>query len=251
MPHVTEIPSTPKSSGCELKAACDCQSNVMQRAEIEEGKDAMASKEYTDRFPQHTAGVLRLAKPWFGSCRIILGVSAFASFTTAMALLLHELFFIGIIKTCTKYFPNKLFKAFEGTNPARGEVKVMRTTTTVNGDVKPVVGCGWMIKMIKFFVFTCGTTLAGNPHNVEYSRKVTKNGVWDTEKYLKTTPRPSLVEEELFDGSNVIDVHDHYRQGTLHMEGAWHTKTWWHRIFCTMLGVTITDCRLTAILRIA
>jgi hypothetical protein len=88
-----------------------------------------------------------------------------------------------------------VFKAFRGTNPARGETKVMRTTTTVNGVVGEVVGCGWMTKMMKSFVSTCGTTLPGTPHTVEYSRKVMRDGVWTTEEISKSTQRPSLVEE--------------------------------------------------------
>jgi hypothetical protein len=40
----------------------------------------------------------------------------------------------------------------------------------------------------------------------------------------------------------VIDVHDHYRQGTLGLERHWKTYTWWHKLFCTIAGVVYTDC---------
>ena len=38
-----------------------------------------------------------------------------------------------------------------------------------------------------------------------------------------------------------IDVHDHYRQGSLEMERNWTTRKWYHRIFTTILGICIVD----------
>ena len=56
----------------------------------------------------------------------------------------------------------------------------------------------------------------------------------------KEVPRPSLVEE-FYSCFSAIDVHDHYRQGSLEMERNWVTRKWYHRIFTTILGICIVD----------
>jgi hypothetical protein len=48
----------------------------------------------------------------------------------------------------------------------------------------------------------------------------------------------------LYDFFSVVDVHDHYRQGTLNIEEYWKTTTWWHRILATLLGMIFTDAYL-------
>lgn len=108
MPHVTKIARKPKGIGAELKSAADGESGVIIRLEVQEGKEAMANKEFMDRHAAHTAITLRLVQPWFGSKRVILADSAFASFNTCVALLCVGLYFIGIVKTASKFFP-KLF----------------------------------------------------------------------------------------------------------------------------------------------
>jgi hypothetical protein len=241
MPHVTKIPRKPKSSGCELKAAADVVSMIMLRLEIQEGKEAMRLKKFMNDYPHHVAVTLRLVEPWFRTGRIIKADSAFSSFLTAIALLKFGLFFIGIVKTATKCFPIKFLKAYESTNPARGDIKLLTTNAIIDGALKIVMAVGWMTKMMKFFVATVGTTMEGKPHSVELTRKVLKDGKFITEHYTKTTVRPDIVAE-LFNGFSVIDVADHYRQGILHIEAAWKTKTWWHRIFATILGIIVTDC---------
>lgn len=50
--------------------------------------------------------------------------------------------------------------------------------------------------------------------------------------------------EMLFDNFSTIDVHDHYRQGSLALEEGWKTQPWWHRIFAKLFGCIITDCFL-------
>jgi hypothetical protein len=55
--------------------------------------------------------------------------------------------------------------------------------------------------------------------------------------------RPKVVEQ-LFSGFSAIDVHDHYRQGSLAFETHWQTRTWWHRVFGSLLGMIMTDAFL-------
>jgi hypothetical protein len=55
--------------------------------------------------------------------------------------------------------------------------------------------------------------------------------------------RPVLVEK-FFNIFGRVDQHNHYRQGSLRMEEAWKTLTWWHRLVATILGIIFTDCYL-------
>ena len=65
---------------------------------------------------------LRCVSNWFGTGRLIVGDSAFASVATAVALLLSVgLHFIGIVKTTTLGFPKAIFSAWEQTNPRRSD----------------------------------------------------------------------------------------------------------------------------------
>jgi hypothetical protein len=46
---------------------------------------------------------------------------------------------------------------------------------------------------------------------------------------------------DYFDNFDWIDVHDHYQQGMLKLEMAWHTHKWHRRLERTLFGVVVTD----------
>ena len=48
-----------------------------------------------------------------------------------------------------------------------------------------------------------------------------------------------MVQE--FNCFSNIDVHNHYRQGSLAMEKSWRTHKWYHRIFTTVFGMCVVD----------
>lgn len=50
----------------------------------------------------HCAVALRLVFPWFGTGRLVIADAAFASLLTCTELLKRSLFFIGVLKGCTK-----------------------------------------------------------------------------------------------------------------------------------------------------
>jgi len=70
---------------------------------------------------------------------------------------------------------------------------------------------------------------------------VSLNGVETSTVIQKEIMRPQMIED-FFEYFSCIDIHDHLRQGSLKMEESWKTKTWWHRIFATVLGIIFTDC---------
>lgn len=65
----------------------------------------------------------------------------------------------------------------------------------------------------------------------------------ENDRYDLNIPRPQAIEMFFSCFSN-IDVHDHYRQGSLALERNWNTKTWWHRLFATLFGMVCTDAFL-------
>lgn len=53
-----------------------------------------------------------------------------------------------------------------------------------------------------------------------------------------------LAIQTFFDSFSSVDIHDHYRQGSLALERNWVTRTWWHRTFSTLLAMICTDAYL-------
>jgi len=99
-----------------------------------------------------------------------------------------------------------------------------------------------MTKVGKRIISTCSNGRTSQyEHIVERSRVIEVEGTLQAESYSKHTQQREVVEE-LFRCFSVIDVHDHYRQGTLALERHWKTHNWWHRLFCTVAGVVYTDC---------
>lgn len=246
IPHLTKIPRKPKSIGTELKCASDVSSGVIIKIEIQEGKEANDNKKYQNKYPFHTAVTLRLLEPWFNTGRVCIADSAFASFLTAITLLSFGFFFLGVVKTCTKEYPMAYIKNWGGLERHKGDVLLCSTDieVTINNTKKKydVYALGWMSKLLKTYVTTCGTTSTNEIHIVNRSKVVTNDetNVKTEVKYQKATSRPKVLVD-LYSGFNKVDVHDHYRQGTLSLESNIGTKKWWHRIFYTVLGVILTD----------
>ena len=95
------------SPGVELKDISDGITGRMLRVIIQEGKHRNATLEFEDKYQHTTACCMRLAKPWFGSGRVIAGDSWFASVQSAVAHQDHGLHAILLVKTATAGFPKK------------------------------------------------------------------------------------------------------------------------------------------------
>ena len=98
----------------------------------------------------------------------------------------------------------------------------------------------WYDKKVKCLVSTCGTTLEGTPHKKKRWR--INNG--RSETFYKEVKRQKM-SEDYFEGASVIDVDNHLRQYGLALEQSWSTKSWSHRVFSTLLGISECDAFLS------
>jgi hypothetical protein len=108
-------------------------------------------------------------------------------------------------------------------------------------DPWPLLAVGWHDCKLKTFIASRGHTQRGSDSIRLRHAKVDVERVQFTERRVKSVKRPNVVEL-LCKYFSAVDIHDHLIQGSLNMEESWETKTWWHRIFATMLGVIFADC---------
>ena len=217
--------------GVELKDAACAETKVIIALQIQEGREAMASKEYVDQYTKAgTAVVLRLTQPWHGSGRVVNGDSAFASVTTAMACQDKGLHFTGLVKKATTMFPKKYFDMQEYVNNGSSE------TLTASIDGNTFIAPCWADTTRKYFISTHNTTLDGNPHGKKRWREIDDNEEHGTEVVYQYTKRTRLVHD-YFAAASVIDISNHARQSGLALETAWVTQHWDHRVISTILGI--------------
>jgi hypothetical protein len=217
----------------------------MYRVELMQGKVLQRAKEFSAEFGEGTAVTLRLMKPLWGSGRTIVGDSAFASVKMAGQALEHGLHFQGPVKTAHKGFPAAFFKAWatqqDGALVPWGNHKVVTSMITLtDGSTKPILAFAWRDKKAKHIISTNGTTLPGHPMPKDRHRIDMVDGIPTTVAYTKWMPRPAVLEQ-MHSNFSVVDIHNHYRQGVLRVEVWWSTKTWWHRIFASLFGMTVVD----------
>jgi hypothetical protein len=241
LPHQTKIIRKPVSKGTEIKAIADGQTGILLGLDIMEGKEKQHLKRYHDQYGEGTAIVLRLSEPYKSSGRTVVADSAFASVKTLIQVENHlGLYFMGMVKTATKEYPMKALKEWSGTLPSRGSFKVFKSKTPKENDFYAMC---WADKKPKTLISNRGTTLQGRPSVRTRHKKIIDNGIESTIRYEISVPRPEMVEL-FYSRFSAIDVHDHYRHGSLRLEREWLTKKWWHRIFDTVFGMVLTDAYL-------
>lgn len=258
LPHVTKIQRKPEGIGAEIKAVCDGETNIMLGLDLMEGKAAQQAKRYAGLgLGEGCAVMLRLCEPWFGTYRIVHADSAFSSVRTANELARNHLFFMGAVKTAHREFPKAYFlslaeKNEQGVRMQRGEYRLMQSFTdpegtpnargnVQNGEMAAIYAMCWYDRKPQCVVSTCcGTTAQGNDAVRARHKKVVQDGNYVTQRYETRIPRPKLIET-FFQCFSNIDVHDHYRQGSLKMEKSWKTHKWYHRIFATVFGICVVD----------
>lgn len=65
-----------------------------------------------------------------------------------------------------------------------------------------------------------------------------ETGEWIT--YFTAIPCVQLIKD-YFAGAIAIDVHNHFRQGSIGLEHVWKTTKWYHRLFSTLFTTCVVD----------
>lgn len=242
LPHSTKIISKPKGVGTELKSLVDCDTGIMLRLDIVEGKERQKLKQYHKEGAATTAQVLRLAEPYFTSERTVVADSYFSSVNTLKSLAVNGMYFMGCVKTAHSHFPRKYLKLWSdhAPPPSRGAHICLESTYLLNGKEMKMYALGWKDLQLKTLVSNRETTAPGTPSVRKRSKVVEKDGKQATERYTIEVQRPKMVEA-FYDHFSGVDQHNRYRQGILSIEAKWATKKWWHRVFATVFGMILTD----------
>ena len=119
------IPRKPTPLGIMLKTLVDTASGILLNADIVEGAEEDAKKEYNTQWGKSTGCTLRLCKPWHGKSRIVIGDSWFGSYRTGVALIKHGCFMVMNVKTGHKHFPKNKLKGIVKKRGDTHHVKVV------------------------------------------------------------------------------------------------------------------------------
>jgi hypothetical protein len=135
---------------------------VYINADLVEGADVDATKEFYSEFGATTGTTLRLVKPWRGSRRVIIGDAWFGSKKTCEEL--AEFGFRGILslKTAHRGYPKKYMLS---KIPNRGDVYAMETKVNLGyegeGEELSIYAAGHRDKRPMLLVSTCGLLVDG------------------------------------------------------------------------------------------
>jgi len=241
-PSVMKIARKPKGVGSEFKSLADGETGVLLRLDPKEAKSVMNLKPYAS-LGAGTAAPLRLTKHLWGSKRCLVGDSAFASLKLSKELRDKGIYFHGIVKTAHTGYPKKWCEEWLDNDPDRGDwVGFHHRDDATENDY---YGCVWKDCKGKMIISNCSSLHEGEPAKKRRHKKVERDGRVVCAIVEKAVRRPKMIED-VFKYFSVIDVHDHYRQGSLHLETTWKTTKWWHRVFTTIYGMTITDAFLAS-----
>ena len=237
MPHVTKLKEKPRGIGLMIKNVCE--SETMLTIELVADKDEMARREFTVELGSGTAYLLRLTKSQWGSGRIVVADSAFASVKSAVELKRKGLYFIGHVKTAHRKCPKKFMKEREYRR--RGDHCV--ATSTVDG--VPLRCVAWHEEKRKknkitpkVYVGSCGATFPGRPHMKVRHKKVGARSI----RYEVPVPRPQMIAT-YHEHCGKIDDHNQLGQGVLGLEYR-RTTRWEFRFFQTFVRFCMVDAFL-------
>ena len=229
--HVTYQPRKPTKYGIELKSMVCSESKIMLKAEMAEGKELDAAKEYRDFLGASPATTLRLAKPYAGSGRVVIGDSWFGSCNTAEQLF-DELgmYCILAIKTSHKGFPKKRLVA--AVKDARGAKQFMKVNVKLDRGERTFYAGAYMDKIPLLLVGTCGTSALAA--EVTRERSVYRDGGFETVRYSVRMPGMHDTYRRNFNG---VDLFNRDCFGSYSLQHALRTKSWARRLFLALVGM--------------
>jgi len=251
-PFLSFILRKPKPMGIEFKATACSVTGILIYLEIQEGKNPMRKKKYSEALGGTAGCTLRLVKgsEYCGSNKnearkqgkienkreLWNGDSWFTSITLIQAMKREGHEYFGALKNnhrgCPKNFVEETMK-----NWPSGSYIVLEN------EKEKLFYLGYRYsakKKICHFLgsWEAGSTYLGNPYVAKWP-----DSYGNVQK--RNVARPDVVSK-YFEKSNVIDRHNHLRQHELALEEVWLTKDPWFRMFTTFVGMTVTDAFLAA-----
>lgn len=206
-----------------------------------------ANKEFNQLWGRSTGCTLRLAKPWFGTWRTLIGDSWFASVNTALACVSKSLHFVGNVKTGYKDFPKAFLteKVFE-----RDQKHFMRREFAVKPRFAPLPPPGGWPKYTLFaashcdkkpchLVATRGTSNPGCSKTRWF--RMFRDGEIVATRYLLDQPHFHELYRNNF---NAVDVYNKQACGPTSLINVLGTKSWWKRVWVTLLCMAETNAYL-------
>jgi Transposase IS4 len=247
LPNLSHIERKPEDLGTELKVVACSKMGLCLYLEIQEGRDPMRVKEFTDEFKVTAACTLRLAKytirkqseedinennnqttsntytgdSWFGSVELC-----------AQYVLKLGANFVGVIKNSHSFYPKQYL---ENTMREWGGGSHLVLQTKYKGVDLVAVGYKYNKKKVMCFVFNkgLGHTENGKPYEARWKDD-------NNNTRTREVPRPDVVAK-YYEGCNIIDVHNQSRQYNLRLEKHWVTEDGFFRLMTTIVGICITD----------
>jgi len=166
MPGQMVVPRKPIPVGREYHTACDVESGICIAMEMVEGQALDRQKEFVTALGVTTATTLRLTQPWWGTGRIFIGDSWFASVKTAMEMKKRGCDFVGQVKTAHSGFPVKLL------HDSRGGAKGDLASAVCEKDGIKLLAINQNDHNQQQIIATCSTTLPGKPRNARFSQSM-------------------------------------------------------------------------------
>ncbi|GMF59478.1 unnamed protein product [Phytophthora fragariaefolia] len=174
IPHKTKIPRKPEGVGAELNAIADGDSGVLLGLDLMEGAEHQRQKPYHALFGEGTAIVLRLSEVYKGSGCTVVAESAFFSVKTLVQLdNLCGLYFMEMVKTASREYPEKNMTEWFGTEPPRGSFKMLQSKTP-NGTT--MYALCWADRKVKCLISNRGTSPPGNDSVRRQHKLILDNG---------------------------------------------------------------------------
>jgi len=248
LPNLSFVARKPEPLGTEFKNIVDGMTGAMLWLEIQEGKERMRQREYTQDLGGTAACVLRGVKDtahfkhhpdndiednddtpylffgdsWFGSVKAAANVK----------ILNHHACFM--VKTAHSRSPKKFLEETMQDFPGGTWITLEGQTEKEKVDLI-CIGYKYNKKKVLTFVMTrgAGSSKNGEPYEARFPDKYGNVCV-------RHVARPDIVSN-YFKFSNCVDLHNQSRQFDLALEKRWVTQDPYFRLYTTMVGMTAID----------
>ena len=238
MPGWQFVGRKPTNKGREMFTTACCETGIIIFTELHEGAARMGQKEFVTEWGKNPAKAMRCVKPWFGTGRLVVIDSGFASLSCARGMAENGLFIVGNVKTASAGFPKAwlLSQVHE-----RGQRACATTTIKLSSGVTwSVVAAADRDKQPMTLIATGGTTLMGESM-VRHYPVMRADGTTEVRTAIFEQWHVHALYRKNF---NALDMHNAKRQGGTSFEDTWKTHRWWLRDFQMLFGMSEVNAYL-------